>query len=128
MASILSSAVVGWLLRRVLEVGGLIGTGLTIWSNLPPELQHTVLAFLTAKWETVTLGSLVPLVIALWGYVWSFVSTRRDQVVIDGKQVPLKELDPSPQKTAVEEIARTAISKRRTLVDLLSEKLGRRGP
>ena len=46
-------------------------------------------------------------------------------MTIDGQQVPLPEI---PQRTAVEEIARTvAIQKRSmTVVEMLAEKLGRR--
>jgi hypothetical protein len=124
MTAFLSSVVAKWWLRRFLELGGLIGVALKAWSELPPELQNTVILFLTAKWETITLGSLVPLVMAIGGYLWSFISTKRNQVVVDGQQVAMQEI---PQKTAVEEIARTAIQKRsRTLVELLAEKLGRR--
>lgn len=121
MTAFLSSVVVKWWLRRFLELGGLVGTGLTAWNNLPPALQDTVLSFLSAKWETITLGSLVPILISLWGYGWSFISTKRPQVVVDGKTVPLKEIATTPQKTAVEEIARSAIEKRqgKTLVDVL---------
>lgn len=127
MGTFLSSVVIQWLFRRFLEVGGIVGTLLTAWGALPPELQDTVLAFLTAKWETVTLGSLIPVIVTVWGYVWSFISTKRNQVVIDGQQVPLKEIQQTPQKTAVEEMARTAIQKRgKTLMEMLAEKIGRR--
>lgn len=125
MASFFSSVLVGWLLRRVLEVGGLVGTGLTVWNNLDPELQGVVLSLLSRNWENITLGSLIPVALSVWGYVWSFVSTRRDQVTVDGRQVPIKELS---QPVLVEEVARTAIRKRKTLIEALSEKLGKRWP
>lgn len=130
MAPFFSSVVVGWVLRRALELGGLVGTGLTIWNNLDPELQGVVLSLLSRNWENITLGSLVPVALSVWGYAWSFISTRRNQVVVDGKQVPIRDLGAPQQQIAVEEIARTAITKRerKTLAQLLAEKIGKRWP
>lgn len=125
MGAFLSSVVAKWWLRRFLEIGGIVGVGLKAWGELPPELQNTVLLFLTNKWETITLGSFVPLAMAVGGYLWSFISSRRDQVVIDGQQVPMKEIT---QQTAVEEIARTTIERRgETLIEkALKMKWGRK--
>lgn len=120
MTALFSSVVLQWWLRRILELGPLVSGALSWFLNQPPEVQQTLLAILQGNWATVTLGTIV----TIGGYIWSFISTRRNQVTIDGQQVPLQQI---PQKVAVEEIARTAILKRsRTLADLLAEKLGRR--
>lgn len=106
-----------WIFRRFLELGGIAGAALTAWNNLPPDIQAAVLALLSRNWETVTLGSLIPLAMALWGYGWSFVSTIRPQVVTsDGKQIAI----PKDSVTAarVDVIAKSA-PKARTLIDRL---------
>jgi len=121
MGAFLSSVVVQWWVRRFLELGPVVGGALSWFLNQPPEVQQTILTLLQGNWATVTLGTIV----TIGGYVWSYISTRRNQVTIDGQQVPMPQI---PQRTAVEEIARTvAIQKRRmTVVEMLAEKLGRR--
>lgn len=128
MASFFSSVVVGWATRLAVVIGGMLFAVANSDPNAIQSALRTIAALLTGQWEDVSLGAVVGLLTFIGGLIWSGRATFRNQVTIDGKQVPLKELDPSPQKTAVEEIARTAISRRRTLVDLLSEKLGRRWP
>ncbi|KKC39492.1 hypothetical protein WH87_04645 [Devosia epidermidihirudinis] len=84
------NVIIGWLARRILEIGGLIGAGLTAWNNLPPATQEAVLSILGNNWEQITLGALVPLGAMLWGYVWSALSTFKPQVVTsDGKRIAL---------------------------------------
>jgi hypothetical protein len=117
--------ILGWLARRALEVGGLAGVVLTAWNNLPPELQTAVLALLTQNWQAMTLGTLVSLASAIGGYVWSWVSTMRPQVVVDGRQVPLDKLPPQAN-VFVEEAARTAIARQpRSVLDRLLEQLNK---
>lgn len=86
-----------WLGRRALELGGLAGALLTVWGSLPVGTQNAILALLTSKWETVTIGSLAPLAVALGGYIWSFVATTRPQVVSGGKKVAIKDLPPTTE-------------------------------
>lgn len=120
MGTFLSSVVFKWWLRRFLELGPIVSGALTWWMKQPPDVQQTVLAFLSGNWATVGLGSLV----TIGGYVWSLISTKRNQIVVDGQQVPLKEIGRQAQQTAVEEIARTAIEKRgKTLMEMLGDKL-----
>lgn len=116
---IFTNVIFGWFLRRGLELGGLFGAIWVMYSGLPPASQEAVQQLFTGGWEQVTLGALAPIFVALWGYVWSFRSTLKPQVVVDGKQVPIKAL-PQVRQTIVEEAARTAASKRgKTLFDLL---------
>lgn len=120
MTALFSSVVFQWWLRRFIELGPIVAGALGWFLAQPSQVQETVLAVLQGNWSTISLGTLV----SIGGYIWSFISTRRNQVTIDGQQVPMQQI---PQKVAVEEIARTAIQKRsRTLAELLAEKLGKR--
>lgn len=106
-----------WIFRRFLEVGGIAGTALTAWNNLPPDLQNAVLALLSRNWDAITLGSIIPVAAMVWGYAWSFISTMRPQVVTsDGKQIPLSKDGTTSAKVDV--IAKAA-PKKRTLLDRL---------
>lgn len=107
--------VLAWLGRRALELGGLAGTFLTIWSNLPPATQSAILALLTNKWQSVTLGAVAPLAVALFGYVMSFRATVKPQVVVDGKKVAMSELPPS---TKVQVKQAVAEAPRKSLLDI----------
>jgi hypothetical protein len=117
--TILTNVVLGWFVRRGLELGGLLGALWVFYTNLPPASQDAIQQLFTGGWEQVTLGALFPILAALWGYVWSFRSTVKPQVVVDGRQVPIKSL-PQGRQTLVEETARTVAGKRgKTLFDLL---------
>lgn len=107
--------IVAWLGRRALELGGLAGMLLTVWSNLPPATQSAVLSLLTNKWQTVTLGTLAPLAVSLFGYAWSFLATTRSQVVVDGKKVAMSELPPSAKVQVKQAVAETP---RKSILDI----------
>lgn len=97
----------GWIIRRGLELGGLIGTLAMIYQQLPPTTQAAIGRAVQGDWQDITLGALVPLVVAIWGYIWSFRSTVRPQVVTAEKQqIPLK--PDSVAQTKVEVIAKGA--------------------
>lgn len=110
-----------WVLRRIMELGGLVGALLAAWNQLPPEAQGAILALLGRNWEQITIGSLIPLAVMLWGYVWSLLSTIKPQVVIDGKQVAMPRIA-SDKQTIVQEAARSAAAKPRTLWERLTGK------
>ncbi|UXN69894.1 hypothetical protein N8A98_22245 [Devosia neptuniae] len=85
-----TNVILGWFARRALEIGGLIGAALTAWNGLPPVTQDAILLVLGRNWEGITLGALVPIAFSLWGYVWSYMSTVKPQVVTaDKEQIPL---------------------------------------
>lgn len=109
-----------WILRRVLEVGGWIGTLVVVYQALPLDAQQAITQLLSGDWERVSLGALVTIGAALWGYVWSWKSTMKPQVVekVDGKavQVPVKEL-PAPARQTVEQAAREAAQRRPTILE-----------
>lgn len=124
MAAFFSSVVFQWWLRRFIELGPIVGGALTWFLAQPPLVQESVLAVLQGNWSTISVGTLV----SIGGYVWSYIATRRNQVTIDGQQVPLKDIASPTKAVLVEEAARTVIEQQRgkTLAQLLAEKLGRR--
>lgn len=101
-----------WLFRRALEIGGLVGAALSIFMALPEDVKEGIVQLLTGNWQDITLGTLWPLAIAAWGYVWSWRSTFKPQVVVDRKQVPIDDIATGNQ-VLVEESARTAAQKRK---------------
>ncbi|HTN63512.1 MAG TPA: hypothetical protein VL147_18485 [Devosia sp.] len=112
------NVILGWLARRALEMGGLIGAALTAWNNLPPATQDAILAILGHNWQTITLGALVPIAVSLWGYVWSLLSTIKPQVVTNSRQqIPLSPVG----ATEAEAIAKLR-PKPRTLWDRLTSR------
>ena len=114
----MTNLVGAWLIRRALEIGGLVGALISIFLALPPDTQESIGQLLTGRWQDVTLGALVPLIIAAWGYIWSWRSTFKPQVVVDRTQVPIEDI---PAQVFVEESARTAAEKkkpkRKTILD-----------
>lgn len=116
--SLFTGLVAQWIIRRLMEVGGIVGAFLTAWNNLPPTTQDAVLLILGRNWETITLGALVPIALSLWGYAWGAISTFKPQVVTaDKQQIPLT---PTGAREA-EAVAKLA-PRARTLWDRLTGK------
>jgi hypothetical protein len=131
MTAFLSSAALGWFLRRILDWGGWLGTALlaaiNFYNALPPELQVVIAKVVAGNWQEITLGALPGLAALLWSQIQSYRATVRPQVVIDGQQLPIDRM-PNREATGVAELSRTALGKRgETLIEkLLKLKLGRR--
>ncbi len=121
LASFFSSIAAKWLLRRVLEVGGLAGSGLGWYMSLSPTTQALIANLLQHNWDKVSLAALLPLAVSLWGYVWSFISTTKPHVVADGTIKPMKALPKDTQK-AVTDGVRAAKS---TLAEKIASIFGR---
>jgi hypothetical protein len=121
LASFFSSVAAKWLLRRVLEVGGLLGSGLGWYMSLSPGAQATIANLLQHNWDKVSLAALLPLIISLWGYVWSFISTTKPHVVADGQSKPIKALPPSTQEAVKSSMRAT----KTTLAEKLAGIFGR---
>lgn len=86
----MQNVIVGWLVRRGLELGGLIGTLAMVYQSLPPATQAAIGRAVQGDWQDITLGALFPLIVAIWGYVWSFRATVQPQVVTaDAQKIPL---------------------------------------
>lgn len=114
------NVIIAWITRRVLEIGGLLGALLTAWNNLPSETQNAILMVLGRNWETITLGALAPIGLALWGYVWSALSTFKPQVVTaDKRQIPI---DGKSQSASRIEAEAVVAPKPRTLWERLTSR------
>lgn len=127
MNSILSNVAVQWLVRRVPDWGGWIGTFamavVGFYSTLTPGNQEIVNSLISGNWQNITLGALLPFVVLIYSQVISFKKTVQPQVVqtIDGTTVttPLKEV-PGELRMTVKEV--TPIPRKRTLLDILLGK------
>ena len=121
LATIFSSIAAKWFFRRVLEIGGLVGSGLGWYMSLSPATQALIANLLQHNWDKVSLAALLPLIISIWGYVWSFVSTTRPHVVADGTIKPMKAL-PKDTQQAVTDGVRAA---KTTLAEKIAGIFGR---
>lgn len=124
--SILSSVALGWFGRRVLDWGGWLGTFLLtligIYNGLPPAAQQAIGAVIKGEWQSLTLGSLVPIAALVWSQIASFRATVKPQVVTDeGKRVEMDKLAPAAQQT----VNATVREAPKTILDALIDKLNR---
>jgi hypothetical protein len=86
----------GWLGRRAVEVGGLVGTVASIYLALPPDRQAVITRILSGEWQDITLGAIVPFLFYLGSQVMSFRATVQPQVVTnDGTKVDMRKLPPT---------------------------------
>jgi hypothetical protein len=104
------NVILGWLGRRAVEVGGLIGTVASIYFALPPERQDVVNRILSGEWQDITLGAIVPFGIYVFSQVLSFRATVKPQVVTpDGTKIALPKLDPSTRAKVQVDVANKKI-------------------
>lgn len=119
MDKFFQNVAVHWAGRRAMEIGGLVGTLFVFYQNLPPATQAAISKVFTNEWGDITLGSLAPIALALWGYIWSFRSTVQPQVVTsDGKKVATKKLS-GTTVAKVEKEAATVAKHEPTIFDKL---------
>lgn len=101
------NVIIGWLTRRGLELGGLAAAAIAWYMSQTPAQQDAINRIFTGGWREVPIGIYLGIGATLWGYVWSFRSTVRPQVVTAEKQqIPLK--PDSIAQTKVEVIAKSA--------------------
>lgn len=120
------SALTGWLVRRVFDWGGWLGTfALTLiglYNALPPSSQASIGSVLKGDWQSLTLGALIPLISLIASQVFSLRSTIKPQVVNeDGKKADLKAL-PKATQTVVNAQTATAVERKPTLLGKLFGK------
>ncbi len=100
------NVVLGWLGRRALEVGGLVGMLWSAYTVLPPARQEIINRIFTGEWQDITLGALVPFLGYVISQVLSFRATVKPQVVTeDGTKTKLPDLDPSTRTKIKVDIA-----------------------
>jgi hypothetical protein len=114
----LKNVVLGWLGRRALEVGGLVGTLWSAYSVLPPERQEVVNRILSGEWQDITLGALVPFAVYIGSQVLSFRATVQPQVVTaDGTKARLPDLAPSTRAKVQVDVANKKIDAKKAAPD-----------
>lgn len=119
LTAIFQSVVLKWILRRVMELGGLGGVVLAAYGALTPAQQSVIARALQGDWGDITLSALVPLLIAVGGYAWSFISTVKPHATAGGIQVPTSQMTPTKSAEVKEAVKTTAAKKRPNLAEAL---------
>lgn len=122
----LNNVAVQWLIRRVPDWGGWIGTivmaVLGIYNAFTPAQQEVINQVFSGNWQGITLGALVPFIAVIYSQIISFRKTTQQQVVmnVDGKTVstPLKDAPVAAETVK----AVTPKPARKSLVDILQGK------
>lgn len=119
---LLGTAGRGWLLRRILDWGGWLGTfllaAIQLYNTLPPHAQASLQSALSGNWREITLGALVPLLGLVVSQVQSWRATVEPQVVTpEGEKVKLP-----PDETAAITPSAPLPPRRPTLLDRLMNR------
>ncbi len=85
-AGIAGNVVMGWVWRRVLEIGGWLGVAASIYAGLPPEYQGVVIAILTGQGGSLSIAAVFGFAVYIWSQIMSFRSTVKPQVVTPDKK------------------------------------------
>lgn len=121
---ILNNVAIQWLIRRVPDWGGWIGTFVTIlvgiYAAIGPAGQEVVNMAVSGNWQGITLGALVPLLVTIYAQVISYRATVKAQVVTDDKQQ--RTLTPSAAKEVEAVTKLSPAPRKRTLLDVLMGK------
>lgn len=84
-ATLFSQVGLGWLLRRIPDVGGwlggTLGAALLWFSQLDPTTQTVIITALQGNWQTLTLGSLGGLAVWAMGQWRSWRATVKPHAV-----------------------------------------------
>lgn len=121
----LQNIAVQWLIRRVLDWGGWIGTlaGGLIWfyAQLTPSQQNMIDGLLAGNWQDITLGSLLPFGVLVWSQIVSFRATVKPQAIVEenGKLVT-NTLAPAKEKQVADVV--TNVSSKKTLWEIITGK------
>jgi len=81
LAGLAGNVAIGWLGRRVLEVGGWLTTIIGFIAMLPPEHQGTITVLLTGQGGGLSIAAYFGLAAYLWSQIMSFRSTVKPHVV-----------------------------------------------
>lgn len=108
------NVVLGWLGRRALEVGGLVGAAFSAYLALGEPQKDVVNRIVSGDWQNITLGAIVPFLVYIGSQVLSFRATVQPQVVTaDGIKVKENDLDPSTRAKVKVDIANKKIDARK---------------
>lgn len=88
-AGIASNVILGWLWRRVLEIGGWLAGLLPIFMAMPSEHQAVIVAILTGQGGQLSVAAAFGFGVYIISQVMSFRATVKDQTVIKGKKYPV---------------------------------------
>lgn len=104
MNSILSNVRIQWLIRRIPDWGGWIGTFVMavvgFYGTLSPGNQEIVNHLLSGNWQSITLGALVPFIVLVYSQVISLRATAKPKQVekVGGKPVEVT----APRKSLID--------------------------
>lgn len=85
-AAITGNVILGWLGRRVLEVGGWLAAVIPLFMAMPTEHQQVIMAILTGQGGALSISALIGFVIYLWSQIMSWRSTMRPHVTTSDKK------------------------------------------
>lgn len=127
----MNTVILGWIGRRALELGGIVGFLTTAYLSLDAPSQAAITRILTGEWRSLPIGQIITLLVAGWGYWQSFHQTVKPKVVtkVDGTLVSVSEKElPATTKEAVKTSAGVVVEERkgRTLVDIIGGIFGRK--
>lgn len=125
--SILSSVALGWLARRIPDVGGWVfGTAsmvIGLYNSMPPDLQAVALKAVQGNWGGIAITAIPGFIAWAYAQYLSYKATTRPQVVTsDGQKI---EKLPANVQATVDAAAVTA-PRAKTLLQLWAEKMGNR--
>lgn len=86
LAGLAGNVVLGWVGRRVVEVGGWLTLALGFIAELPPEHQDTLTALLMGQGGGLSIAAYFGLGAYLWSQIMSFRSTVRPHVTTSTKR------------------------------------------
>jgi hypothetical protein len=86
---VFQNVVWGWVIRRLLELGGIGVAIVQLYMAMPPYVQAAIQAVVSGERSQQNLIIAVGgIVVALWGYIWSFRATTVPQAVTtDGQKI-----------------------------------------
>lgn len=91
ITTIASNVILGWLWRRILEVGGWLAAILPLFMAMPPEHQAVIIAILTGQGGALSVSAAIGFALYVWSQLMSFRETVKDQVVTGKKRRELTE-------------------------------------
>ena len=118
------SAILSWLYREGLKLGGIVAMLVTAYMQLDPASQATLGRIFTGHWRELPIGTLIATVAALWGLWQSYrnATTAKVQTKVEGKMVSIPEkkmADSTVEKVKASAGAVVAERKGTTLADII---------